>query len=161
TQALDEFRAAITTAGGIIEDFLAWNSYIIRIPTASSRELIAALPCVRWVGDFHPGYRLEPSIREPLFDHGAPPPLPQFPSYNVQVFEGGLGQRSVVASRIEQIGGEHDNLFEDGFRFLTSLTPSQLLQVIRMDEVEFVDVWTGVQSSPWHGTSSFGVVFGD
>lgn len=54
TQPLDEFRAPLAAAGGVIEDFLAWNSYIVRVQSEAARGAIAALPCVRWVGPYHP-----------------------------------------------------------------------------------------------------------
>jgi len=138
TQPLEEFRQEIRRLGGTVYGFLPNNAHVVKM-NEMTRGQVQALPYVRWVGPYHPAYRLEGFLRENLDQAGVLFPLQ---IYNVGVFESGLGQKNLVAQRITQIGGTIEVLPTDGFLFYATLTPPQLLSVIRWDEVAFVDRWT-------------------
>lgn len=61
--------------------------------------------------------------------------------YNIQVCERGADQKAAVARRIEAAGGVIEEFFEEGFRLGATMTPAQLLNVLRMDEVQYADRW--------------------
>ena len=54
-------RAAVIAAGGAIVGYLPEATYVVRAddPVASA---LAALPPVRWVGPYHPAYKLSPAL---------------------------------------------------------------------------------------------------
>ena len=58
------------------------------------------------------------------------------------VLERGLRQQTVVADRIATLGGTVEALSPRGFRLQAALTPRQLLDVVRRDEVLYVDRWS-------------------
>ncbi len=131
TQPLEELRAPIRELGGLIRGFLPNNALVVEM-TGSVRSQVAALPYVRWVGPFHPAYRLERYLYDNLDRLHELFPVQR---YDIQVFQRGLEQKSVVARRIEDLGGTIDMMRTTGFRLQATLTPEQLLTVLHWDEV--------------------------
>lgn len=62
TQPLQEFRTTIEACGAKIYKFIANHAYLVKM-APDAREAVAALPFVRWVGPYHPAYRLEDFLR--------------------------------------------------------------------------------------------------
>jgi hypothetical protein len=138
TQILPEFSVQIEQLGGRVYHFLPNYSYVVRMD-AATRAAVAALPYVRWIGLYQPGYRIEEVLRDNranLEEH--------FPwqRYIIMVFEPGLKQKHAVGQRIKALGGIV-NLPDAGkYTLEATLTPAQLWQVITWDEVHFVDRWS-------------------
>ena len=63
TQQLEGYREAIRDIGGDVYAFLANHAHVVRM-SPDVRVQVEALPFVRWVGDFHPAYRLEEFLLE-------------------------------------------------------------------------------------------------
>ncbi|MHC4234743.1 MAG: S8 family serine peptidase, partial [Planctomycetota bacterium] len=141
TQPLEEFRTAIAKLGGTVRHFLANHSHIVQM-TPQVGDAVAALPYVRWVGPYHPAYRLEEFMRDNQAQAAELFPLLR---YNIQVFEAGLGQKTAVAQRIEALGGVVDQLDAGKFLLVATLTPEHLFQVVRWDEIVFVDRWSPLE----------------
>ena len=138
TQPLEEFRTEIAALGGTVYQFLANHAHIVKMDP-QVRQQVAALPYVRWVGPYHPAYRLEESIRATLAQ--APKAHPK-QRYNVQVFEPGPAQKRLVADRIEALGGTIDLVDAGKFLLEATLTPEQLSEVASWDEVLYLDPWS-------------------
>lgn len=136
TQPLQEFRDAIISCGGVVRQYIAQYAYLVEM-SQSVREQVEAFPYVRWVGLYHPAYRLEEFMLDNLDNAYQVYPLLR---YNVQVLS--LEQKTVVAARIKSIGGIVNNADAGKFLVEATLTPDQLLTVIRWDEVNFVDRWS-------------------
>ena len=102
TQALKEFSDAIEdpVVGGTVRGNLPDNARIIQM-NDTTKTAVEALECVRWVGPFHPAYRLEDYLRDNIDDAEQLFPLEP---YDITVFERGLGQKTVVADHIEASG---------------------------------------------------------
>ncbi len=135
TQPLSAFRSAIRTEGAIIYDFLPNHAYIARL-TDQSYATVAALPFVRAVSPYHPAYRLEPYLVENLAQ------TEQFyPSqrYNICVSE--PSHKAVLAEQIASVGGIVDSPDAGKRMVVATLTSAQLQQVVRFDEVLFIDRW--------------------
>ena len=58
---LDAQRDVIEALGGSIYRFVPNHAHIVRMPGATA-GLVSQLPFVRWVGDFHPAYKLDEAI---------------------------------------------------------------------------------------------------
>ena len=136
TQPLEEYRSALIAAGATIHDYVAGHSYIVRMD-ALAKAAVEALPFVRWVGSFHPEFRVDGEILQAM-QLGA---LPNSRRYNIAVFERGLTQQQAVASRIVEMGGTVDLLQEAGFRMEATLSPEALMAIAAMDEVSMIDLW--------------------
>ena len=137
TQPIEEFRAAIRALGGTVHKFLPRHSHIVRMAPGSV-EAVRALPFVRWVGPYHPAYRVEEFVLENL-ERAAE--MIGTRRYNVMVWEAGLEQKRAVARFVEAIGGRVDRVHAGKFLLEATLDPDQLLRVLRRDEVSFVDRW--------------------
>ncbi|HNQ23931.1 MAG TPA: S8 family serine peptidase, partial [Phycisphaerae bacterium] len=138
TQPLEEFRAAITRSGGTVYHFVANHAHIVKM-TSAVREEVAALPFVRAIEPLHPAYRLEEVLRADRTEVRE-----HFPHqrYNIMVLEDGRTQKDLVAKRIEGMGGVVDSPDFGKFLLVATLTPEQLYEVVRWDEVLFVDRWS-------------------
>jgi hypothetical protein len=135
-QPLPDFRSAIEVRGGTIYKFLANHAYLVKMsPTV--RDAVAALPFVRWVGAYHPAYRMEEVLRDP----SRSAELPEWQAYNIQVFEAGDLQKKAVAQRLEALGGRIDVRDAGKFLLRATLTPEQARTVAHWDEVAFLDHW--------------------
>lgn len=138
SQALKALQDGIASAGGYVRGPLPRNAVVVEMDD-TTKATVVALPYVRWVGPYHPGYRLENYLRD-NWAQGAT----VFPTgmYNIVVFVAGTSQKDAVAARVQSIGGTVNVNPSDGYILIATLTYAQLGQVIRWDEVEFVDRWS-------------------
>lgn len=135
TPPITAFAEQIEDLGGIVRHYVAQYAYLVEA-TPAAREQIAALPYVRWVGAYEPAYRLEEFMLENLESASETYPLQR---YNIQVLS--TAQKPVVADRIASIGGQVDNADAGKHLVEATLTPDQLFEVVRWNEVNFVDRW--------------------
>lgn len=140
TQPLEEFQKTITGFGGVVRHYVAQYAYLVEM-NDSVRTMVATLPYVRWIGLYHPAYRLEEFMLENLENAGQCYPLQH---YNIQVLS--VEQKSIVADRIKEMGGLVNKGDAGKLLVEATLTPEELFQVIRWDEVLFVDRWSTYQS---------------
>jgi hypothetical protein len=135
---VEEFRGQIAAWGGVVERFLTDHTHVVTMNAATAAR-VATLPYVRWVGKYHPAYRLSAEIRQDLAsgqDLGAE-------RYSIECFRRGAGPQGRVADEVRRLGGIVEILSPDGFRMEATLTSSQLLAIARLDEVNYVDPWGG------------------
>ena len=133
TQPLDAYTEALRDLGASVYHHVSNHAYLMRM-TPGAREAARNLPFVRWIGDFHPEYRLEPELLEDL-RRGA---IGASERYVIQVFERGLHQKTAVAEHIVRLGGTIDQLHPELRLFQATMTPAQLVSVAARDEVLFV-----------------------
>jgi hypothetical protein len=137
TQPLEDYRKEVREAGGTIYNYLANHAELVKM-NDNARQKVEALPFVRWVGDYHPAYRLESYLLNGLNDMSNMATM----RYNIMVFERGLGQQNKVADYIRTLGGKVDLTIPEGFRMEATLTPAQLLETVKRNEVLFIDRWS-------------------
>ena len=65
TQPLEDYRRTVRDLGGKVHQFLAQHAHLVRMDESTLAK-VEALPFVRWVGPYHPGYRLEEPMLENL-----------------------------------------------------------------------------------------------
>ncbi len=138
TQPLLPYRQKLTQLGGIIHKFLPNNAYVVRM-TASSKSAIEALPFVRWVGAYHPAYRLD----EFMLNHAddAESYYPRL-KYNIMIWENSLLAKEKVAKKILKTGGTIDRSHAGKYLIEATLTPDQLFEVVHFNEIQFIDRWS-------------------
>lgn len=136
---LPEFQQTIEGMGGKVLRFLTDHTYIVEMkPGVQAR--VARLPFVRWVGPYHPEYRLERELKEVVLD-----PAQRLPEqrYSIMLGEGGARRQNELARRVQQLGGRVELIEPGGMRIEATLTQEQLAQVVRANEVQFIDRWGG------------------
>ncbi len=132
TQSLAVYRDALTALGAVVRSPLHYQAHIVAMDR-STVDQVRALPYVRWVGPYAAGHRIEPELLANLYG------MEENQRYNVQVFERGLAQKSVVAERLRSSGGEIVKMIPDGFLVEVRMSPELLLQVANWDEVLWID----------------------
>ncbi|ATB50101.1 S8 family serine peptidase [Corallococcus macrosporus] len=136
---LPEFRDAITAAGGKVLRFLTDHTFLVEMSPATHKR-VATLPYVRWVGAYHPEYRVEGVLRDSL--QGRALKLePQ--RYSIMVGERGAARQGEVASLVRTLGGTVELVEAGGLRVEATLTQSQLERLVRSNAVQYVDRWGG------------------
>jgi serine protease AprX len=137
THPLEAYRAAIRDLGGIVRNFLPDDCHIVEMdPTVL--DAVEGLPFVRWVGAFHPAYRLEEFMVDNVDRAEELYPLLR---YNIMLFESSEETKNAVADAIEALGGLVDSRNSGKYLITATLTPEQLFAVARMDDVLFIDRW--------------------
>jgi hypothetical protein len=136
TQPLQEFKDAIIACSGTVRHYIAQYAYLVEM-SESVRSQVEALPYVRWVGAYHPAYRLEEFMLDNLENAYQMYPLQH---YNIQVLV--PEQKTIVTERIKKFGGTVNKADAGKFLIEATLSPDQLFSVVRWDEVLFIDRWS-------------------
>jgi hypothetical protein len=136
TVPLDEFRSQIEAMGGEVVRYIASHTHIVRMSDSVAQQ-VENLPYVRWVGEFHPAYRLSDEILSSLVV-GAPESLGE---YSIEVFARGEDEQNTVGAMINNMGGEVMNTNPFGHRMTVRLTPSMVVELAKRNEVHFMDPW--------------------
>ncbi len=136
TKALEPYRAELRRLGAEVEDYYPNHAHIVRMD-ATVKQRVAALPFVRAIVPYHPEFKVEEWVK-PRLVGGTLPTL----RYYIGVFHRGLEQKTLVANYIRTVGGTVHFCEEPGFLLEATLTPVQLSQVLRLNEVAFVDRWS-------------------
>jgi hypothetical protein len=129
TQPLGAFKETITTLGGTIYQYIAQFAYLVEM-NEDVKIQVETLPYVRWIGPYHPAYKLEEFILDNYENAEETYPLQR---YNIQVHT--VKQKEILANHINEIGGivNTDNF---GKKLISATT------VARFDEVNFIDRWS-------------------
>ncbi|GEM_PF-661174 len=59
----EEWKAAVAGAGGVLRGYLPPYAFLVEMDSASAGR-VAALPGVRWVGEYKPDYKIQPFLRD-------------------------------------------------------------------------------------------------
>ena len=134
TQPLEAFRNQLTEMGAKVHSYIARHAYVVRMD-AATRARVETLPYVRWVGQYHPEFRVEQHI----LDGVANGTLEAWQRYQIMLPEQDDGQKAVLANQIARVGGQVVQ-FDAGSSFLQAfLSPEQLTSIVGMDQLLFMD----------------------
>ncbi|MCE9673325.1 S8 family serine peptidase [Myxococcus stipitatus] len=134
-----EMREALEREGGKVLRFLTDHTFLVEMD-ADTRKRVADLPFVRWVGAYHPEYRVESVLREAIQGHAAPL-APQ--RYSIMVGERGEARQGEVADAVRALGGTVELIEPGGLRVEATLTQDQLAKLARSNAVQYIDRWGG------------------
>ncbi len=139
TQPLDEYREGLRVAGANVFTYLPNNAYIVHMDSPAL-EKVSALPYVRWVGRYQPAYKLDEQLNGLLSDNL------KSGRYNIMMLERGPRMQSKLAGEIVAKGGEVHLTIEQGFRIEATLSPEQLADAARSEDVLFIDQWSAPEN---------------
>jgi len=131
----DARKAAVESAGGELVAYIPDHTYIVRLE-ASAAARMPELPEVSWVGPFHPGYKISPTIGTHEFKHPKRA-ADSFLTLFVRVFDDLDG----TARAIEALGGEVLERIDDGFqkRLVVHAAPALVVPIARLTEVWWIE----------------------
>jgi serine protease AprX len=125
-------RDAITGIGGKILKYMPHDAYVVRM-TAQQRQAVSGLSMIRWVGAYHPAYRVEGALLGPgVFAQ------PEAVTYNVVVADK-HSDKPALAQKIAAIGGAVVSEQTGSILMTVSLTGPQLQIAAGFDEVLWID----------------------
>lgn len=134
-------RIEVEAAGGIVRHFIPDHAYLVELDPQNIDEL-RARPDVRWVGPYHPAYRLDPELIDSLVN-GNTAGVGAL-RYNIQVVGRGLAMQRAVADHVTARGGSVDRTTPQGFRLEATMNAATVVSVLHRNDVAFVDRWTDV-----------------
>lgn len=152
TPALDAYRADIERLGGKVWKYLPNNAYVVRIEK-TGRETLRQRAYVRWVGDFEPGFKLDPATMRDISTSAIEADARQV--WNVMVFERGVAHKNVVAKAVRDLGAEVVAADAGGRLMSIEATHAQVAELVQLDEVMYVDL-KGVSSFDGEGNDEIG-----
>lgn len=128
-------RDAVVALGGEVIGYLPTNAYVVRI-AADRAAALSRVESVRWVGDYHPAFRLDPElIGEGVAEQ------PEVVHYNIVVANKRTDKPALMA-RIKDLGGVVESEQTGSLLIEASLSGPQLLATLHMDEVLWIDRWS-------------------
>ncbi len=137
---LEPWREAVRALGGADRRFLAWNAGIWEM-TPTTAERVRTLPFVRWVGPFHPAYKLSDEL------------LADFRSgelaagrYRLEAAVRGPEGQARVRDAVLAAAGAPLTDPAEGWVLEAMLSPEQLLEVLRSESVLGVDAWSAPET---------------
>ena len=135
TQAFAAYQTEIIRLGGKVSSHQPDHAVIAHL-TSSQRAQVQALPFVRWVGAYHPAYKLEPGLENA--EGGST-------SYSMWLFEKGDRAQEVVERGIQGLGGTV-TLKTSGSRMEASLTRRQLFEAAQLPGIAYIDLRTPIET---------------
>jgi len=135
SQPIAEYRDVIEALGGTIYKFVSSHAYLCRL-TPDVRPAVEALPFVRWVGPFHPAFKLEEDVIHQINSGNVSQDVVK---YSIMVYERGGVQHDVVADEIRRLGGDLIGAIPEGFRVEANLSVDQVHALAFLDEVQWLD----------------------
>lgn len=135
TKGAEQWREELRAIGGVDHRFLGMHANVWQM-TAEQARLAAELPFVRWVGPFHPAYKLENEILQEFRDGFVPTRR-----YNIVVGEWGPGQKAPLVDLIQQLDGALHSAIDEGWKVSATLNQDQMLAVIHSPLVFGIDRW--------------------
>jgi subtilisin family serine protease len=125
-------RAGIEAAGAAIFWYLPDHAYLVRMP-AEARAAVAALPYVRWVGDYHPAYKLSGALELTTAEATQTVVVLLFPDADM----------AAARAAVQSLGGAVLSASDAGPNKIlrVSLSTSQIQRLATRDEVAWIEPW--------------------
>ncbi len=136
-------RDAIVQAGGEVHGYLPSNAYVVRMDPAAV-DAVRGLAVVRWVGAYHPYYRLDRGLVAELQAASADQQIPAR-RYHIVVVDK-RRDKPALARKIQALGGIIDDEQQGSLLFTVTLTGPQLLAAAQLDEVLWIDRWSAPEN---------------
>ena len=138
TQSLSAWRARLSELGAEVLSPIPFNAHIVRmsdaVATAVARERF-----VRWIGPYHPGYRLAPALKTELLNTTGDDVRRRFV---LQTLIDGAAEKTRLASAVETLGGSVVKLNPQGYQIEAMLTASEALKLTHSDHLLWLQLWT-------------------
>jgi hypothetical protein len=133
TQPMAAYRRALDRAGASVRAALPRQAWVVRMDKAAV-ERVASLPFVRWIGPYHPEYRLDPELLRELWQGG----FDGERCFALLLAERGASAQERVARAILALGGRATPR-GTGLVLEAELESAALAAVLALDDVLCVD----------------------
>lgn len=128
----DRDRAQLIACRAKVVSYLPDNAYVVRLP-ANHADRLLRIDTVRWVGNYHPAFRVDPAL---IASHAYRNEAPA--RFNLVVADKDTDKHTLIA-KIAAIGGHVDDENAGSLRLEATLTGPQLLKALGFDQVLWID----------------------
>lgn len=149
-KGVQPWREEIRTMGAVDHRYLGHHANIWQMDAETAKQ-VSELPYVRWVGAFHPAYKLENEMLEAFYEGRL-----EHRRYNVVVGAKGPSQKAPLADLIVSLGGTVVENYETGWIVSAILSPEAVLEVIESELVVGIDRWSAPETDMDNGRVVFG-----
>ena len=138
TTGLAAWRGLLSRLGVEVLQYLPEHAHVVRMDPALV-PTVAAQPFVRWVGPYHPGYRIEPEVLADIATArvSAPPRR-----YHLMTYRPDLEEKRLLAEEVTRLGGRIESLSENGYIVDATLTLDQVAAIARSQRLQWLDRWS-------------------
>lgn len=137
TPPLAAYRNVLKSFGAEVFRRVAFTGQVVRM-SPQARDAVAALEFVRWIGPYHPAYKIDPDLIESVLAGEAGGELQ---TYSIEALPRGPEAQASIGDQVIALGGDVINAAPGGFRMTVALAPAQLAAILRRSDVNFVDAW--------------------
>ena len=132
-----EWKQAIETAGASLFDYIPDFAFVARMDE-STRQKIVSMPFVRWVGLYHPAYKIAPDL---MAEGVSTQPI----AVTIMTFEPAAVEEVVTA--IEKLGGQPLGWKPTSYWGLVraEITPAAIADLARLTEVRWIEPFVAPQ----------------
>ena len=132
TPIIEEFKHDLKVLGAQRYQPLPHQGFLVRMDRATAAQ-VAAKEYVRWVGDFHSAYKLEPEILDMIVSGQQPAP-----SYYDVVMIDSKKDRARTLAAIQRVGGIAQPDSGMGIMQVATLTLPQVVQLAADNSVQWI-----------------------
>jgi subtilisin family serine protease len=124
-----EKKRALENTGARIDGYLPNYTYIVRMDQ-TTRTKLKTIPCIRWIGDYEPGYKISPEID---LDE-------QNPREFIVLLYAGSHAESIHPT-LEELGGKivEWSTNEEETILLVNLTPEKITSLVHEPEIKWIE----------------------
>lgn len=137
TSAQDALQGVLRDLGATIHRYYTQNAMLVEMDEAT-RAAVASQGFVRWVGPYHPAFRLDPTLWAD-FDNGSLGERRYSMALNRR---GGEAQRA-VGRDVRAAGGTVDMMTPDSFRMEITAGQAVIAQLLHDDRIQWIEPWQG------------------
>ncbi len=136
TQSTEAYRRVLEGLGVELHAYMPDQAFLVRM-SPGLVPAVSRLPFVRWVGPYHPAYRLSESIRGEILRGDEPPAR----RYDISMVDRRRDKQALVRG-LKALGAEVVNATEGHVLVEAILDGRQLLAAAALDTVQFIDPWS-------------------
>jgi hypothetical protein len=127
---LSHWSLDIKATGAVIVGYIPEYAYIAYM-REEAKDAVEELPYIRWVGPYHPGYKMSPSLTG----------LTGEVELNVLAFSDREGNIPLVTQRLKSLGGTITHTGEDNNILRVKIQASKIKDIAFIPEVEYIDAY--------------------
>ena len=141
TLGLPEWRDALREAGVEVLSYFHSNAHIVRLDP-SQVAAVKRMEIVERVEPYHPYYRLQPELRDWLFNTGSEKAAQESVRVNAMAFEWGPEGKDRILQDAEADGAKVATYYPSGYILELWVDRGQLERLAAHDDVQWIDLWS-------------------
>jgi len=150
TRSLAAWRHRVQELGAEVLSYMPHNAHLVRMDEATA-QLVAAETPVRWVGPYHPFYRVAPQLLDEI-------DAPEFGTrrFVLMTFVPGAAEKARLAQDVTAIGGSVVLQNAKGYLMEAELDADQALELLHSNSLNWLELWAAEEEDMDLGRELYG-----